>query len=81
MIVQLNVSRKKSVPFLPGEHIKMYTPGTTANLCGKERYRQGIIQEFNLGVGSHVSITLNFAAEWGEGGEWGGGIGRPVSPQ
>ena len=76
MIVQLNVSRKKSVPFLPGEHIKMYIPGTTANLCGKERYRQGIIQEFNLGVGSHVSITLNFAAE-GEGE----GMGKAVTPQ
>ena len=35
-----------------------------------QRYRQGIIQEFNLGVGSHVSITLNFAAEG-----WGGGMG------
>ena len=30
-------------------------------------HRQGIIQEFNLGVGSHVSITLNFATE-GRGG-------------
>ena len=42
------------------------------NLCGKERYRQGIIQKFNLGVGSHVSITLNFAAEEGMRGAWGG---------
>ena len=41
-----------------------------------KRDRQGIIQEFNLGVGSHVSITLNFAAEWG-----GEGMGRAVSPQ
>ena len=38
---------------------------------GKERDRQGLIQEFNLGVGSHVSITLNFAAEGGQGA-WGG---------
>ena len=30
-----------------------------------KRDRQVIIQEFNLGVGSHVSITLNFAAEGG----------------
>ena len=49
----------------------MYTPGTEGNLSGKERYRQEIIQEFNLGVGSHVSITLNFAADRG-GGTWGG---------
>ena len=63
------------VAFLLGEHIKIYTPGTIANLCGKERYRQGIIQEFNLGVSSHVSITLNFAADGG------GGMGRAVSPQ
>ena len=27
--------------------------------------RQGIIQEFNLGVGSRASITLNFEAEGG----------------
>ena len=32
-----------------------------------QTHRQGIIQEFNLGVGSHVSITLNFAAEGGRG--------------
>ena len=30
-----------------------------------KRDRQVIIQEFNLGIGSHVSITLNFAAEGG----------------
>ena len=41
------------------------------NLCGKERHRQGITQEFNLGVGSHVSITVIFAGEWGRGA-WGG---------
>ena len=40
-----------------------------------QTHRQGIIQEFNLGVGSHVSITLNFAAE-GRGGV----MGRAVSP-
>ena len=28
---------------------------------------QEIIQEFNLGVDSHVSITLNFAAKGGRG--------------
>ena len=41
------------------------------NLCGKERHRQRITQEFNLGVGSHVSITLIFAGEGGRGA-WGG---------
>ena len=41
------------------------------NLCGKERHRQRITQEFNLGVGSHVSITLVFAGEGGRGA-WGG---------
>ena len=32
-----------------------------------KRHRQGIIQEFNLGVGSHVSITLTFAADGARG--------------
>ena len=32
---------------------------------------QGIIQEFNLYVGSHVSITLNIAVEEGGMGAWG----------
>ena len=37
---------------------------------------RGIIQKLNLGVGSHVSITLNFAAKGGREG----GMGRAVSP-
>ena len=41
------------------------------NLYGKERHRQRITQEFNLGVGSHVSIILIFAGEGGRGA-WGG---------
>ena len=46
--------------------------------CGKERHRQGIIQEFNLGVSSHVSITLRckFCSGWG-----GGGTGEGCKPQ
>ena len=68
--------RKKNVPFLTGGHSKMYTPGTEGNLSGKERYRQEIIQEFNLGVGSHVSITLNFAAD--RGGGHGEGCKPPI---
>ena len=42
-----------------------------------KRDRQGIIQEFNLGVGSHVSIILNFAAE---GGQRGRGRGEGSKP-
>ena len=42
-----------------------------------KRDRQVIIQEFNLGVGSHVSITLNFAAEGGGGGR-GEGCKPPI---
>ena len=45
------------------------------NLCDKKRHRQGIIQENNLSVGSHVSTTL-----WCKFCSWGGGLGRAVNP-
>ena len=41
------------------------------SLWQRHRHKQGIIQEFNLGVGSHVSITFHFVADRGEGA-WGG---------
>ena len=45
------------------------------------KWYQGIIQEFNLGVGSHVRITLWYEfCSWGVGGRGEGGCGGVSAP-